>query len=1053
MATWPPIVYLVPLLIGALLPLLTSLLVWRRRAAPGAMTAVALMLAMAVYAVGYALELTGPDQAIKVYWSNFQRFGLSMAPTLWLILAHQYTGRSAWLSRWRALLLSIEPLVTLGLVWTNEWHHLMYTDVGLVGELPFQVLVQDLGLWGLLDVVYSYGLLAAGVLQLVRAPDRVSHLYRRQILILLSAVCVPAAAELMSVFDIGPNHLDLAPYAYALSGPLIVLGLYRYKLLDVVPVARESIIENMDDVVIVLDARDRVVDLNQTARAMLQHRAVEVIGQPVGRVMPGWADLAAQRSGQEEIRDEIDWEVDGTQQSYDLHVSPLCDQGGDLNGWLVMMHDVTTRKWAEEALENRLEQLTALGQASQAVTASLDLDQVLAEIISLAGRVIGADYTTVVLVDELGDMSRSAEDLPGVPALEFRVRERGLTDWIIRSGEMVIIDQVPEDGAIELDLGGSAPRHINPVVVEAGVKAVAGLPMIAKDRLLGVLYLHSLTYKRFGDQRSLLTAFANQAAIAIENSRLYAEQRRRAQDASVLLEIAGAISSTLELDPVFTQVALYAAQATGAGRCTLLLLDDVSQMLQPTTSQFASGDVDEQMWEMFIEARYPRRVDEIPEVLQVIEDRRPLFIPDVDHSSIPREWIDPFEIGSLLFVPLISREQVVGLMALDHARVGHAFTSEQIDLAMTISSQAAVAIENARLHQELQHYAHQLEERVQDRTAQLKAQAARLEAILNSSSDGIVVTDDRGEMLQANPIAQAWLDRTLSPEDAAQLRVAITALAQRAEALPEMLLELTGLDLELRAAPIQGAELAGAASVLTIHDVSHLKALDRVKSRFASNVSHELRTPVTTIKLYAELMRRMPENWEEYLAVLTQEADRQAKLVEDILQISRIDAGRLEMRPVPTSLSGLIKKTVSSHAVHAETKGVTLDLVLADPDPVALVDPDRMAQVLGNLVENGIRYTDEGGRVIIGISTLASDGRDWITVRVSDTGMGIPENELSHVFERFFRGEHPRKMQISGTGLGLAIVKEIVELHGGRVMVESQVGVGTTFAIWLPPAD
>jgi PAS domain S-box-containing protein len=198
--------------------------------------------------------------------------------------------------------------------------------------------------------------------------------------------------------------------------------------------------------------------------------------------------------------------------------------------------DITDRKWAEEALKLRVEQLAALSQASQVVTASLELDQVLAEIVSLAGRVVSSDYTSVVLVDEAGNTSQSAENLPGVPGIEYRIRDKGLTRWIVRSRQPAIIDEIGEDGAMTPDLGEGAPRFVNPPIVEAGVKSVAGLPLMVKDRLLGVLYLHSLHPGAFHGQLPLLTTFANQAAIAVENARLYQEtqrelaERKRAQE-------------------------------------------------------------------------------------------------------------------------------------------------------------------------------------------------------------------------------------------------------------------------------------------------------------------------------------------------------------------------------------------------------------------------------------------------------------------------------------------------------------------------------------------
>lgn len=189
---------------------------------------------------------------------------------------------------------------------------------------------------------------------------------------------------------------------------------------------------------------------------------------------------------------------------------------------LVVHEDITTAG----ALQRRMEQLTALSQASQAVTASLELDRVLSRVVSLAGEAVGSDYTTVVLVDEAGQVGPSAEDLPWMPVIEHRIREAGFTNWIIRSGQPVIIDHIAEDGAISPELGAAAPRHANPYIVEAGVKSVAGLPLSAKGNLLGVLYLHSLRPANFCGQLSLLITFANQAAIAIENARLYQAAQR-----------------------------------------------------------------------------------------------------------------------------------------------------------------------------------------------------------------------------------------------------------------------------------------------------------------------------------------------------------------------------------------------------------------------------------------------------------------------------------------------------------------------------------------------
>jgi signal transduction histidine kinase len=315
-----------------------------------------------------------------------------------------------------------------------------------------------------------------------------------------------------------------------------------------------------------------------------------------------------------------------------------------------------------------------------------------------------------------------------------------------------------------------------------------------------------------------------------------------------------------------------------------------------------------------------------------------------------------------------------------------------------------------------------------------------------------MVTDGGGKILQVNPVAETWLTQALPADEVRQLRETTRELATRASERPEAVLELESIDLQISAAPIREPAGEGRA-VVALHDVSHLKELERLKSRFVSNVSHELRTPITTIVLYAKLIRNHPESLNDYIDPLVREAEREAELVENILQISRLDAGRLEFEPRPTRLNRLVGESIDSLEVLAKRQGLTLASQLAQPEPVAAADPERLQQVLNNLVENAIHYTAEGGEVVVSTGRQQTEEETWVTVTVADSGIGIPEDELPHVFERFYRGEQPRREQISGSGLGLAIVKEIVELHGGRVTVESEVGSGSTFTVWLPPSE
>jgi signal transduction histidine kinase len=335
-----------------------------------------------------------------------------------------------------------------------------------------------------------------------------------------------------------------------------------------------------------------------------------------------------------------------------------------------------------------------------------------------------------------------------------------------------------------------------------------------------------------------------------------------------------------------------------------------------------------------------------------------------------------------------------------------------------------------------------------------------LDAILNSTTDGIVVTDEQGEILHTNPIAQTWLDQTLSPNDSERLRQAVRDVATRVDKhLPE-LLELTGMDLELRASIISAPESISEPGigevVVAIHDVSHLQEVDRMKTMFITNLSHELRTPVATVQSYAYLLQRTsPEEkkWREYLNALIQETDTQAQLSKDILQISRIYARQAEINLRPTPLNQLTEAAITKHQTLAQTQGVTLNYHPTELELTVAVDSQKITQALDNLVEDAIRYTPEGEQVTVSTDKREVEGQVWATISVLDTGEEMPTEDQSYVFERFFREWEPQSERVSETGLRLMIVKGIVELHSGRVAVENQKGIGPIFSIYLPLAD
>jgi len=251
------------------------------------------------------------------------------------------------------------------------------------------------------------------------------------------------------------------------------------------------------------------------------------------------------------------------------------------------------------------------------------------------------------------------------------------------------------------------------------------------------------------------------------------------------------------------------------------------------------------------------------------------------------------------------------------------------------------------------------------------------------------------------------------------------------------------------AAPIRKTEGEVVGVVMVFRDVSYERELDRMKTDFVSSVSHELRTPLTSIKAYTETIlndKDMPEEtrW-NFMDVISEETNRLANLIEDLLEVSRIEAGTAKIELDTVDVTAIIEKVLTALKPLANKKNIELETHISNELPQLPADESKIESVITNLINNAIKFTPENGRVSISVETA----NDQMSIRISDTGMGIPAEALPKIFNRFYRVYRPGK-QIQGTGLGLSIVNKIVEMHNGRIEVESEVDRGTTFTVFIP---
>jgi len=261
------------------------------------------------------------------------------------------------------------------------------------------------------------------------------------------------------------------------------------------------------------------------------------------------------------------------------------------------------------------------------------------------------------------------------------------------------------------------------------------------------------------------------------------------------------------------------------------------------------------------------------------------------------------------------------------------------------------------------------------------------------------------------------------------------------------------------AAPLRpGGENIGGA-VVVLHDISDLRRLERVRRDFVANVSHELRTPLTAIQGFAETLLggalKDDENSQRFVAIIRDHAARMGRLTEDLLKLSEIEAGQLEMQFGRVSLGDLVRSCVETTRLNADRKRMAIETDCPSDIPPVWADAGRLREALQNLLDNAVQYTGEGGRVTVSLRRAAApDGRgEHVVVTVADTGIGIPEADQARIFERFYRVDAARSREQGGTGLGLAITKHIVEAHHGRIWVESEVGRGSRFHFSVPTAS
>ena len=609
------------------------------------------------------------------------------------------------------------------------------------------------------------------------------------------------------------------------------------------------------------------------------------------------------------------------------------------------------------------------------------------------------------------------------------------------------------------------------------------VPVRTGDSVQGVVELDNFnTTNAFtSEDQALIESLTQQTALALENARLFDESRqineelenrvsdrtdqlaREHQFTQILLQISAELSSSLDLDMVLNRSLAMLNEATGAEQASIYINLNPAEGLiyragagihesPPTGGTPSTYHVDSGVtgW--------------------AIQNQDIVLVGDLLKDET---WKNTHEINpvyrSTLTAPLIVGQEALGCLMLLHRQPNY-FDDTQLDPIRAAANQFAVTINNGELFQLIRDQAEDLGTMLRSQ----QIEASRSTAMLQGVGDGVLVTDNHNEITLFNHAAEEMLGiprdqivgKTLEEfaglfgREAESWMQMISSWSRSSQSFinKEMITEQVALEdgrvISVHLSPVSDRdEFLGTISIF--RDITHQVEVDRMKSEFVATVSHELRTPMTPIKGYVEFLLMggtgdLNDQQREFLAIIKTNIDRLAILVDDLLDVSRIEAGKVALSFQPIHLQGVVEEATNTTLQQSEEDARPVEIEIDIPPnlPSIYGDNDRVRQIITNLVDNAYKYSPENSKIRIRVYPNENN----IQVDVIDQGIGIFPDEQDKIFERFYRGENHMVMATAGTGLGLPIVKELVEMHNGKIWVNSSgvPGEGSTFSFTLP---
>jgi signal transduction histidine kinase len=1047
--------------IAAFVNLFVAYSSWQRRKSKGGVYFACAMLAITCWTLCAGLDYAAVPVSLKVFFAKLEYLWYMSAVALFAAFALSYAGYEDWLKKtWVKILLIGIPISNILLAWTNELHGWVWADFR-VNETVDNVVIFEHGPAFTWVVLSGYVLLLIIFVSLLTATRKGPELARKQARLLLWALLALVASNLLYLFDFfNIPGVDWSSVMFSITGLLFLFALYGSRFMDIVPVARNTMIERMADGVVVLDVRGNLVDFNPAAQAIFGIRQDD-LWTSLQAALARWPEIIALLENPARPQ-ATEITIGAPARIFDLRLTPLEDNRNVVYGLLVVMRDISARKQAEvqkEATREALAQRTA----------------------------------------ELGERVKELNCLYGLSAL-IEASGESIESLLQSAAELLPPAwQYPPSACARITLDGQSFSTSNfqqtpwmqqrPILVE-------GVP--AGSVMVGYLEAQSNGDEEpfLPQEELLLEAIAERLGKTVE--RIRARRALRASDERYQHFIAHsfeAISRT-EFDapiditlPVETQIDLIYENAYLA-ECNQAMAD---MYHVPSPQAFvgvrlldAHGGTDNPVnratFRKFIENGYKSINDE---TIEYTADGKPVWflsntIGTVENGRLVRLWgtalditarkqaenivqtrlrITEFAAGHAL--DKLLQNELDELCAFSASPIGffHFVEPDQRTLALQAWStrtleemctaegkghaydidQAGVWVDCIREGQPVIHndYASLPAARrkglpeghapvVREMVIPIMREQ-RIVAIIGVGNKAQDYTEE--DVAQASRLADLIWDITERKRAESQREAALEALRALNATLEQHVAERT-------------RELAEAN--LRLAELSHLK------DEFITRISHELHTPLANVKLYLRLLEQgQPEKRAAYLHTLYQQTDRLQHLIEDLLDVSHLTLDTIAVRAAPLDVTALLRDLLTDQAARALERGLTLT-VLPTPDrPTLTTDRNLLRQALSNVLTNALSYTPRGGAITLQTDRTTTPEGEWVTIEVRDTGLGISAQDLPRIFEPFYRGAAAADYKTPGTGVGLAITQRLIERLGGRITMESNVGQGTVFTFWL----